>query len=340
MRKIFLILLIAALVITGTLFFLIFYSEQMTPEISVMAGGYAEPMVISGEITLPVSNKVVSDDIQTALADSYDEIFQSSFAAKAAYVVDEAGEVIYAYNENEKLFPASTTKLMTAYLAVTMTEDLDALITVGPLSGCYEEGSMLLYLEEGDQISMRDLLYAMLLCSYNDAATAVAMEIGGSVEGFAKLMNEKAAEIGAKDTHFMNPHGLHDEDHYTTAHDLNLILRLASQNELIREMMLQEEQEISIFANEKEWIYELTNWNFYVRGLYSVSGMEYVAGKTGHTQKAGSCLASVFEKDGARYYSTILKAKDALYMTAILLDYYFAPDALAAFAASGSLMQD
>lgn len=287
-----------------------------------------------------MSQTVSASMIEAAQKSSYQENFQTSFQAEAAYVVDETGTVLYAKNEHTKLYPASTTKLMTAYLAVQHTEDLDALITVAPLEGCYEEGSLLLYLKEGDQISMRDLLYALLLCSYNDAATAIAMEVGGSLEGFSDLMNAQLQEIGAKETHFITPHGLHHEEHYTTAYDLNLILQMACSMPQIQEIMLEKEVAVSILREGEELVYTLKNSSFFVRDLYSVPDMTYTGGKTGYTSKAESCLASVFEQEGMQYYSTVMRSEDASYMTTVLFDYYFSPQALAAFSKTVPLMRD
>ena len=129
-------------------------------------------------------------------------------------------KVLYAKTAHEKLPMASTTKIMTAILAIE-AGNLDALVTV-PQEAYGVEGSSM-YLRLGEQISMRDLLYGLMLVSGNDAAVAIAVHVGGSVEGFAALMNAKAASLGAHNTHFVTPNGLPDPDHYTTAYDLALI---------------------------------------------------------------------------------------------------------------------
>lgn len=294
-----------------------------------------------GAITLSQKTGLVTaQELEAAIQNNYNENFQTSFRAEAAYVVDEKGEVVYAKNEHTRLYPASTTKMMTAYLAVTHTEDLDQLVTLAPLEGCYEDGSLILYLEEGDQITMRDLLNALLLCSYNDAATAIAMEVGGSLEQFSELMNQQLDQIGAEESHFVTPHGLHNDNHYTTAHDLNLILQMAWQNEEIQNIMMTPKATITVIRDGEPIEYDLPNTSFYIRGSYQVPSMTYVGGKTGYTQKAGSCLASVFEQDDKRYFSTIMKSEDASYMTAILMDYYFCPEALPSFSKTVPLMRD
>ncbi len=298
------------------------------------------PAKLASSALQTAENEISAPQIDAAIEKNYEDNFKTSFQTEAAYVVDESGRVLFAQNEHERLYPASTTKLMTAYLAMQHTEDLDALITVAELTGCYEEDSILLYLEEGDQISMRDLITALLLYSYNDAATAIAMEVGGSLENFAALMNEQAKELGALDTHFVTPHGLHDENHYTTAYDLNLILQAVYQEEVLTQIMLMESATIQILRGEEQLTQEIENASFFVRGLYEVPTMEYVAGKTGYTSKAQSCLASAFSLNDRIYFSTIMKSEDASYMTAILLDYYFAPEALPKFSKTIPLMRE
>lgn len=291
------------------------------------------------EIGLEAGNQVSSQELEAAIQNNYDESFQHSFLAEAAYVIQDDGEVLYAQNEHTRLYPASTTKLMTAYLALTKTKDLNRKITVGELSGCYEDGSILLGLEPDDQISMRDLVTALMLRSYNDAATAIALEIGGSLEGFASLMNEQLAKIGANETHFVTPHGLHNDDHYTTAYDLNLILQMAYGLKPLQEIMVMPKATIEVIREGETISYDIQNGSFFVQGAYDVPSMQYVGGKTGYTEKAQSCLASVFRQGESLYFSAIMKSEDASYMTTILLDYYFAPEALPGFSRTIPLMR-
>ena len=224
---------------------------------------------------LRLSETITISDVEAALENNLNENFQYSFQTEAAYVVDEKGSVLYAQNEHTKLYPASTTKLMTAYLALTYTQDLDALITVDELTGCYEWGSLLLYLEQGDQITMRDLLHALLLCSYNDSATAIAMEVGGSLEGFSNMMNDQLQTIGAQESHFVTPHGLHDDEHYTTAYDLNLILQMAYDLEPLREILMTEKATIQIIRDGEPIVYDIQNSSFFLREAYQVPTMKY-----------------------------------------------------------------
>ena len=152
-----------------------------------------------------------------------------SVSAQSAVLLNaENGEVYYSRNAEERLPMASTTKIMTALVAIENSDISDTVSIDRRAVGV--EGSSI-YLTEGELLSMEDLLYAVLLASANDAAAAIAIEVGGSIEGFAEMMNEKARELGLKNTHFENPHGLDSEAHFTTALDLARITAAALENE-------------------------------------------------------------------------------------------------------------
>ena len=146
----------------------------------------------------------------------------------------ETGRVLLHANCHEKLPMASTTKVMTALLALEKGK-LDEVVTVG--RNAYGVPGTSIYLSLGEKITLRDLLYGLMLASGNDAAVAIAEHIGGDVESFCRMMNERAAELGCTDTCFLTPHGLPASGHYTTAYDLALIAREAMKHELFREMV-------------------------------------------------------------------------------------------------------
>lgn len=157
-------------------------------------------------------------------------------SAKAAVLLDAAsGRVLYAREPHARLPMASLTKIMTAIVALEATSDLEEVVTVSPNAEGVEGSSI--YLRAGDKIPLRDLLYGLMLRSGNDAAMAVAEHVGGSVEGFSFLMNEKAAWLGLADTHFVNPHGLDAEGHYASAYDLAALSRYAMENPNFREIV-------------------------------------------------------------------------------------------------------
>ncbi len=202
----------------------------------------------------------------------------------AAAVLMEQGtnRVLYAQNENEKLAPASTTKVMTCILAIE-NGDLDKVVTVSKNASGVEGSSI--WLSQGEHITLGDLLYGLMLSSGNDAAVAIAEEIGGSVDGFVEMMNNKAKEIGALNTNFANPNGLPDDNHYTTAYDLALICSYAMQNETFRTIVSTEYKEISWEGHE--YLRVLKNKN---KLLWQYDGCTGI--KTGYTKSAGKCLTS------------------------------------------------
>lgn len=220
-------------------------------------------------------------------------------------------KVLYAKTAHEKLPMASTTKIMTAILAIE-AGNLDALVTV-PQEAYGVEGSSM-YLRLGEQISMRDLLYGLMLVSGNDAAVAIAVHVGGSVEGFAALMNAKAASLGAHNTHFVTPNGLPDPDHYTTAYDLALIACYAMQNETFREIV--------------GTTYYQTTTGEIARTVKNKNKIlwEYEGGngvKTGYTMAAGKCLVFAAEREGMQLVGVVLNCPDMFPSAKRLLDYGF-----------------
>lgn len=220
-------------------------------------------------------------------------------------------KVLYAKNAHEKLPMASTTKIMTAILAIE-TGKLDALVTV-PKEAYGVEGSSM-YLRLGEKISLRDLVYGLMLVSGNDAAVAIAINVGGSIAGFAALMNEKAKALGAQNTHFVTPNGLHDAEHYTTAYDLALIASYAMQNETFREIVgttyyRTVTGEITRTVKNKNKI------------LWEYEGGNGV--KTGYTMAAGKCLVFSAERSGVELVGVVLNCPDMFPAAKRLLDYGF-----------------
>ena len=146
-------------------------------------------------------------------------------------VIDqETGAILLEQNSGNRIFPASTTKILTAFTALA-NSGVTSIVTASDIAaGPMETGAVRLGLSVGEEMELYDMLMALMLKSANDVAVAIAEYIGGSVEGFATMMNEKAADSGALDTHFVNPNGLHNDDHYTTPYDLAMIARTALKN--------------------------------------------------------------------------------------------------------------
>ncbi|MBQ3553516.1 MAG: D-alanyl-D-alanine carboxypeptidase [Clostridia bacterium] len=224
-----------------------------------------------------------------------------SVSAKYACVLDaQTGKILYEKNAYDRHSMASTTKIMTALVALERgnTEDI---VTVSK-NAAGTEGSSI-YLKAGEKITLGDLLYGVMLASGNDAAIAVAEHIGGSVSGFADLMNQKAKEIGAKNTQFKNPNGLDEEGHYTTAYDLALITKEALANPKFTEIASTWNKKIS--NGEESYLRVLTNHNKLLKQYEGCIGV-----KTGYTKKTGRCLVSAAERDNLRLIAVTLSAPD------------------------------
>jgi D-alanyl-D-alanine carboxypeptidase (penicillin-binding protein 5/6) len=222
------------------------------------------------------------------------------------------GTVIYASNIYEKLFPASTTKILTAYIALKYC-NLDEVLTVSAEDLQLESGASVCGLEAGDKITMRDILYGLLLQSGNEAANTIARYVSGSYDKFAELMNDEAAKLGATRSHFVNANGLTDPEHYTTVYDLYLIFNAAIQNEDFVKIIHTDEYTCSYTGSDgtkKSQTWKTTN--LFLDGTYEQpKGVTVIGGKTGTTQAAGSCLVLLGEDgEGDRYISVVLGATD------------------------------
>ena len=199
--------------------------------------------------------------------------------------------VTYAQNIYEKLYPASTTKILTAYIALKYG-NLDDMVTVSENAARQASDSSVCDLRAGDVISLRDLLYGMMLKSGNDAAIAIAEHMAGSTDAFADMMNTEANAMGATRSHFVNPNGLPDENHYTSVYDLYLIMQNAVQNQTFVDIISTLDYDASYTdANgnsvQKTW----SNTNRYLLGKTTApEGITVVGGKTGTTGAAGYCL--------------------------------------------------
>jgi D-alanyl-D-alanine carboxypeptidase (penicillin-binding protein 5/6) len=215
-----------------------------------------------------------------------------------AVLVDaKYGEVLYNKNAYEKAYPASITKVMTALLVLEAVEEgklsLDTPVTVSELASkkdFYDESTA--NLKAGEVLTVEQLLYCLLLPSANDAAKALAEHLGGSVDAFAQLMNQRAGQLGCKNTNFINPHGLHNENHYTCAYDMARMFMAAMEHDLFLEIISTPSYTAAATNISKERFF--FNTNGLISNLY-YSGHVYdkcIGGKTGSTDEAGRCLVS------------------------------------------------
>lgn len=255
---------------------------------------------------------ILSLFITGAPALSQEEPPQNS--ARGAVLMEvETGRVLYEKNPHEKMPMASTTKIMTAILAIENSH-LSDMVTVSPSASGIEGSS--LYLTTGEKLTMEQLLYGLMLRSGNDAATAIAEHLGESVEGFAKMMNEKARSLGAMNTHFMNPHGLHHGEHYTTAYDLALISAYAMKNSTFREIASTKYYKIP--WEGQPWDRVLMNKNALLWDYEGANGI-----KTGYTMAARRCLASAALRNDMQLVTVVLNCQPWFEDSAALLDYGF-----------------
>ena len=219
----------------------------------------------------------------------------SALSAQKAIVLDAAtGRVLYEKNADDRSLIASTTKIMTALIVCQRCNVLDRVKIPAEAAGI--EGSSM-YLREGEVLTVQELLYGLMLRSGNDAAAALAIWCGGTVEGFAGLMNDKARELGLKDTHFVNPHGLDAPDHHSTARDLAVLAAYAMADPIFARTVGAK----SVTVGERV----LTNHN---KLLWQLSGCEGI--KTGYTKAAGRILVSSASRDGRRLICVTINAPD------------------------------
>ncbi|MBO4251481.1 MAG: D-alanyl-D-alanine carboxypeptidase [Clostridia bacterium] len=204
--------------------------------------------------------------------------------------------VLFANNIYEKKYMASTTKILTAIIIIEKC-DLNDTVEIGKKTVGIEGSSI--YLEAGEKLTVKDLLYGLMLRSGNDCAETLAVHCSGSVEKFADLMNETARKIGAKNSHFINPHGLHDDDHYTTAYDLALISCYAMKNCNFKEIVSTKSIKIPYSTHDSYRF--LTNKNKLLKEFDGATGI-----KTGFTKKAGRCLVGSCYKNGMDLVSVVL----------------------------------
>ena len=238
-----------------------------------------------------------------------------SVSAKSAVLMDaNSGRVLYQQNGFVRLPMASTTKIMTAVVALD-SGNVKRTVTVSPKATGSEGSSIYLYPEE--QLTLEQLLYALMLESANDAATAIAIEVAGSVEAFAELMNQKAAEIGLAATHFTNPHGLDHEEHYTTAYDLAKLTAYALQNPDFRAICGTVRKTIPLKGDEGTRV--LINHNKMLSRYEGAIGV-----KTGFTKRSGRCLVSAAERDGLTLIAVTLSAPNDWTDHTAMLDFGFA----------------
>lgn len=242
--------------------------------------------------------------------------------AYAAVLMDATtGTILYTKNPDEKLYPASITKVLTALVALENT-NLNDMITYSYKATHLEPGSSSVAITEEEEVSVEDSLYAMIMASANEAANGLAEHVAGTTEDFANMMNEKAAKLGCKNSHFVNPHGYHNPDHYTTARDMAIIMNECVKNPAFLTIASTRKHTIQPTNKQPEPRYLATK----VRSMKA--GPEYyeyvVAGKTGYHKQAANTLVTYAEKDNMKLVCAVMYCSGTLYQdTNTLFEYGF-----------------
>lgn len=248
-----------------------------------------------------------ADPVSTSVAASMPQ--PPEISARQAILIDgKSGEVLYEKNPDEKAYPASTTKIMTALVTLNVCEDIGADISQSIIVAEEAEGveGSSLYLKAGEKKTIEELLYGVMLRSGNDGATALAAAMGGNVKHFVQMMNDTAGKLGCTGTHFQNPSGLFDEDHYTTARDLAAIAREAMKNPIFRQVV-----------GTKSWkdYYNKNKTVFQYEGATGV--------KIGFTKKSGRTLVASAQRGGRELICVVLADGNWFNDAYALMDYGF-----------------
>lgn len=229
--------------------------------------------------------------------------------AEAAILMDmKSGKVLYNKNENEKMYPASITKIMTAILTLESGIDFSEVITatqdaINPITNKHSHMGILV----GENLTVENLIYGMLVYSANDAANVLAIRVAGSLDAFVQMMNDKAMELGATNTHFANAHGFHDDNHYTTASDIALIARYAMQNETFRQIVKTDMYTMEATNKYRETRYlSSTNHLISRRRQANYYYKKAIGIKTGYTDESGYCLAAAAVDGDTELLSVVL----------------------------------
>lgn len=245
--------------------------------------------------------------------------------AESYCVMDaETGEIILWKNKDEKLNPASITKVLTALVVIENCPNLDEVLTYSAeaISTLTANSSTLEPMAcIGEKMTVRDALYGLILCSGNECANALAEHVAGTRAAFAEMMNDKANELGAKNSHFANAHGLTDPNHYTTAYDMAVIFRAALQNSTF--LQIDSTVQYTIPATNMSAARSCGMGHQMISGQYPCEGV--YAGKTGRTNEAGRTLLTAAKRNGKNLITVIMKSADDTFYgdTAILLEYGF-----------------
>jgi len=243
--------------------------------------------------------------------------------AEGAVLMDAAtGRVLYGKNQDQQFYPASITKVMTALLVLENCRLNETVTFSASATTNLESGSVSLGITAGDQLTVEQSLYGLLLKSANEIGNGLAEHVSGSISGFAELMNARANELGCRNTNFANPHGLNNSSHKTTPYDMALILRAALQNENFRKIDTTLTYNFPATKNAQARTITMGHKMMYPSDSRYYEGI--IGGKTGYTSLAGNTLVTGAERNGVRLIAVVMKSSGTHYTdTKVLLDYGF-----------------
>lgn len=319
-------------------FFITPFGEQV--EITTKTSQVTLNGTVTGAVESDGPGAYLQEAVQTVKpsASYITEMVQVDTSMMTAPEISSAGAVLYdathgvflyEKNADTKYYPASITKLLTALLVLEKANLNDTVTFSSNEVTNLESGAVTLSLKEGDKVSVKDCLYGLLLKSANEIANGLAEHVGGSISGFSSMMNEKAKALGCTNSNFVNPNGLNNSNHYTTAHDMALIAKAAFENETLRTIASTTSYKFPATKAAGERTITMGH-----KMLYSSDSRYYegiIGGKTGYTSLAGNTLVTCAERDGVRLIAVILKSQSTHYAdTKALLDYGYALNAVGA----------
>ena len=289
-------------------FLLIIFVILITSTTSVFAEGAS-----NGSIQANITDAIAEEgsSIETSAGESNPSNMPSTYSPATLLMDLDSGKILYSKNANTRMYPASTTKIMTAILTIENCQLTDTAVASHNAIYSVPFGYSHANIQEGEELTIEQLLNVLLIPSANDAAFILAEHIAGSVEAFSDMMNAKAVEIGCKGTHFVNPNGIHDEDHYSTAYDLALIGKYAMQYDIFRDIASKTSYSLpatNIYPREDR-LFNTTNDLIKENHSKSASNYYYpyaTAGKTGYTDAAQNCIVATAKKDDISLLAVVL----------------------------------
>lgn len=277
-----------------------------------------QPLHISSTTNLPIVRPAgLANDNVVIPYDAY-VYDDAEFEYEAGLLINQTtNSVVCAVNPHKQIYPASMTKILTAVIVMDAINSgrisLNDTVVIQKKIEFNEENVTALGLEPGDYITVNELLHGLLISSYNDCAIVLARYVAGSVSDFVDLMNQKAAQLGATNSHFVNPHGLHDNNHYTTPYDLYLIFKEFLKNDTLVQIDGASDYVLTMYRDGEKIETKLTPTNAFLSNSFEMPTGYHITGwKTGTTEKAGSCIILEFVNDetNEEYICLVSNAKD------------------------------